>query len=105
MRHHLQLSNVESRVRMQIVRLYDTLPAWEHAARNGDLGLEQIRLAARTFARTTIRQAFIDQSDELLDDAINKPSPASNGCCRTCANSPTPSPPAATPNDGTSHAG
>ncbi len=73
MRHHLQLSSSESRVRMQIVRLYNTLPAWEHAARTGDLGVEQARLAARTFARTAIRQAFIDQSDRLLDDAINQP--------------------------------
>ena len=73
MRHHLQLSSAESRVRMQIVRLYDALPAWERAARRGDLGVEQVRLAARTFARTAIRDSFIDQSDRLLDDAINQP--------------------------------
>ncbi|MEM1334208.1 MAG: hypothetical protein AAGG08_12180 [Actinomycetota bacterium] len=69
MRHHLQLPKDEARVRLQVVRMLDALPASERAARHGRIGLEQLRMAARAFALEAVRDAFIEQADDLLHDA------------------------------------
>ena len=71
MRHHLQLSKVEARVRMQIVRLLDAHPNWERQVRNGQVGIDHLRAAARTHSLTNVREAFDAQADQLLDDAMN----------------------------------
>jgi len=71
MRHHLQLSNVEARVRVQVVRLLDAHPNWERQVRNGQVGVGQLRAAARTYSLTNVREAFDAQADQLLDDAMN----------------------------------
>ncbi len=72
-RHHANLSNQEARARMQVVRLFELLPEWERAARNGLVGVEQVRLVARTAAIPAVVDAIVDQSSNLLDDAITCP--------------------------------
>jgi len=71
MRHHLQLPKVEARARVQIVRLLDAHPNWERQVRNGQVGIDHLRAAARTHSLTNVREAFDEQADQLLDDAMN----------------------------------
>ena len=54
--HHGRLSGPEALGRQRTMHMFDLLPGWERAAREGDIGVEQIRLMARTASNPRITE-------------------------------------------------
>lgn len=54
---------------MQVVRMFELLPAWEGAALAGQVGVEQTRLIARVAANPRVHEALVARVEDLLDDA------------------------------------
>ena len=48
------------------------LPAWAAAVDAGRVGVEQVRLMARTFVSEAMRDALVEFAEPLLDDAITE---------------------------------
>jgi hypothetical protein len=69
LKHFARLPGPEARARMQVVRLFELLPAWELAARRGEVGVHQTRLMARVAANPRVHDAVVVEVENLLDDA------------------------------------
>ena len=67
--HRHRLSRASSPERTQTMRMFELLPAWTAAARDGTVGADQVALIARVAASPRITDALIDGAADLLDDA------------------------------------
>jgi hypothetical protein len=72
LKHYARLSGPEARARMQVVRLFELLPAWEQAALRGEVGVLQTRLMARIAANPRVHDALVVEAENLLDDAATR---------------------------------